>query len=176
MDSSRPVQYLFVLEIRFDGLDLDGKMRFCTDKVDFGQEFIGLQDGRNLRTHRSREFGQDADDFAAFFSFQFTDAVVGFHYFGRFDEHGLTRSRFVVYNPLDFSFQPRSHWNHQSSVTHGRCHILVHIPFGLCCTEDSMQASGDAAGGSRQFPTDTQQFRRRIVTDFTELVENAVDA
>ena len=39
-----------------------------------------------------------------------------------------------------------------------------------------MQASGNAAGSSRQFPTDAQQFRRRIVTDFTELVENAVDA
>ena len=129
MDSGGPVQYLFVLEIRFDGLDLNREMCFRTDKVDFGQEFIGLQDGRNLWTYCSREFRQDTDNLATFFTFQFADAVVGFHHFGRFDEHGLTRSRLVVYNPLDFSLQPRSHRNHQSSVTHGRRHILVHIPF-----------------------------------------------
>ena len=77
MNGRSPVQYLFVLEIRFDRLDLNGEMRLRTDKVDFGQEFIGLEDSRDLRTHRSREFGQDTDNLAAFFAFQLTDAVVG---------------------------------------------------------------------------------------------------
>ena len=38
-----------------------------------------------------------------------------------------------------------------------------------------MEATGNASGGRCQFPTDAQQFRRSIVTDLTELVEDVVD-
>ena len=103
MNGCDPVQYRFVLEIRFDGLDLNGEMRFRTDEVDFGQKFLGLEDSRNLRTHRSREFGQDTDDLSAFFTFQFTDAVVGFHHFGRLNKYCLSCGRFIVHNALDFA-------------------------------------------------------------------------
>ena len=176
MDGGGPLQYLFVLKIRLNGFYLNGKMRLGTDKVDFCQKFIRLQNGWNLRTDGSRELREDTDNLPTFFAFQFTDAVVGFHHFGRLDEDRLTRGRFIVYDTFYLALQTRSNGNHQTSVAHGRSHILVHIAFGLCCTENGMEASGDASCGMCQFPTDAEQFRRGIVAYLSELVENVVDS
>ena len=129
-----------------------------------------------MRTYSGRELRQDADNLASFLAFQFADAVVGFHHFGRLDEDRLSGGRLIVYDALYLALQAWCHGNHQASVAHSGCHVLVHIPFGLCVAQDGVEASGDASRGLCQFPADTEQFRRGVVAYLAELVEDGVDA
>ena len=157
VDGCSPIQDLFVFKRRLDGLDVNGKVSLGTDEVYLGQEFVGLEDSRYLRTYGSREFRQDADNLSTFFAFQLTDTVVRFHHFGRFDEHGLTSSRFVVYDTLDLSFQAGCYRNNQTTIAHGWGNILVYIAICLCIAKNGMKATRDASGGRCQFPADAQQ-------------------
>lgn len=51
------------------------------------------------------KFHKDADNLPPFVPFEFADAVVGFHYFGGFDEYGFTTGGFVMYDAFYFRFK-----------------------------------------------------------------------
>ena len=126
-----PVDNLLVFERGFQAFYLDAEQCLGTDKVNLGQEFVGLQDGGYLRTDRRREIGQDTDNLPPLFSLQFPDAVVGFHHFRRFDEHRLSGGRLVVYDTFDFPFHARGYRNDQAAVAHGGGYIFVDVSFRL---------------------------------------------
>ncbi len=84
-------------------------------------------DGRN----RFGKLHKDADNLPSFVTLEFADAVVGFHYFGGFDEHGFTTGGFIVYDTFYFSLQGGATRNHQSSVAHGGGYVFIYDTFRL---------------------------------------------
>lgn len=85
------------------------------------------------------KFHKDADNLPPFVPFEFADAVVGFHYFGGFDEYGFTTGGFVMYDAFYFSFQGWSYRNHQSPVAHCGGYVLVYNTFRLGIAQNAVQ-------------------------------------
>lgn len=59
-----------------------------------------------------------------------------------------------MYDTFYLSFEGRGYRDHQTTVAHGRCHVLIDNPVRLCRTEDGLQAAGNTAHRDRHFPAD----------------------
>ncbi len=172
----RPVYQRRALEVGRDGVELPCQPGFGVDEVYLGQELVGVEEFPLEWSDFGGEFLQDADDFAALFPFQFAYAVVGFHHFGRFDEHGASRGGLVVYDAFYLAFQGRGDGDDEAPVAHGGRHVLVHNAVLLRAAQDAVQGARDAAFGGGQFAAYAQEFGRGRVLDFPVAVEYAVDA
>ena len=175
MNSIKPVNHLPFFQRRLSASRFHSPQSLGTNKINFGQELIRLKQSRYMRTYNRREIRQDTDNFPAFLTLQLADAVVGFHHFCRFNEHGLSGGRLIMNDSPDLSFHTGGHRNHQSSVAHGRCHILLHIPFRLSRTKNRIQTSGDTSCRSSQFTAYAKQFWRSIILHLAKLVQYIID-
>ena len=70
MYGSAPVHHLLVFECRLDAFDFDSEQCLGADEVDFGEELIRLENGRNLGAYLCGKLRKDTDDFSALFAFQ----------------------------------------------------------------------------------------------------------
>ena len=89
-----------------------------------------------MRTDFAGEDLEDADDLAAFCSFEFANAVVGVDNSGRFDEDGLTRSTFVVDDTLDLALEGRGYGNDEAAVAERGGDIAIDVAFCLRFVDD----------------------------------------
>ena len=163
MDGRGPVYDLPVLQGGFQCLDVLCQQGLGADEVYLGQELVGQQHRRDGGAQPGGEFRQDADDFAPFVAFQLADAVVGFHHFGRLDEHGLSAGRLIVHDASYLALQGGSHRDDQASVAHGGRHVLVHHAFRLGAAQDVVQGARNASHRGAQLAPDACQFGRGIV-------------
>ena len=85
-----------------NGFDGVGEGGFSAHEVDVGKEVVSRQEVIDVRTHFVGEFPQDAVDFPLFLQFQFSDFVVGFDDFGRFDVRGFPVADSSCTMPLIF--------------------------------------------------------------------------
>ena len=89
MNGPCPVELLFVFYDRTNPLYFDSKKSLGTNEINIGQEFIRLKDIRNQRTDKVGKVREDTNNLPFLFSFQFPNAVIGFHYAFRFDKDGF---------------------------------------------------------------------------------------
>ena len=176
MDGIHPVEHGTGVDVGADGLHVDGRERLGADEVDDAQEVHRAEDVGDVWTHLGGEFVEDADDFALLLTLQLTYAVVGLHHLGRLYEDGLTRSRLVVDDALDFAFQRRCHGDDEASVAHGGVDVLVHKSLALGGVEDAHQLAADASGCRRQFAAYVVQLGRGCVLDTPVGIDDGVDA
>ena len=171
-----PVYQRCAFEVGGDGIELPCQARFGVDEIYLGQESVRVKKLLMVWAYSCGELLQDADDLAAFLPFQLADAVVGFHHFGGFDEHGATCGGLVVDDALDFPFQGRGHGDDEASVAHGGGHVLVHDAALLRVAEDAVQGARDAAFHRGQFAADAEKLGGRGILYFSITVENPVNA
>ena len=133
-----------------------------------------MSDVGKVRTQFIGKKGEDADYFATFFPFEFSDAVVGLHHFGRLYIYRLSAGRLVVYDTLDTSFVGGNDRYYQSSFAQGGGHLFIDDSLALGVAENGIQASGDARQGLVHLPSYLGQLGRGVVFDVSEFVNYLV--
>ena len=103
--------------------------------------------------------------------FQLTDVVVGLHYGRGFDEYGLARCAFAVYDAPNAAFQCGNNGNDKSSVAQGGHYTAFYQPFFLGTLENAVQCTADTAFGTVEFLSDARQFGTCRVLDVSVSVE-----
>ena len=104
---------------------------FGNEELDVCKEFEASQKLLYVGSQLFCKFAKDANDLSLLLSLQFSDVIVGFHYFCRLDEDCFACSAFIVNDAFNASFQSRNNRNHQSSISHGWRYIFLNKPFCL---------------------------------------------
>ena len=171
-----PVNQWLVLGWGDDGTDAFGKEGFGADKIDDGEEGVGLEDVWHERAEHVGKGGEDADDLTALFGFEFADAVIGFYNGFGLDVNRLARCRFVVDDAADAPLEGGCYGDDQSTVAHGGCCIAIYPSLGLRRAEDGLQVARDATRDGGHVATDARQLGGSAILRATVAVEDGVDA
>ena len=147
MNGFGPVYVWMGFHFGFYGLLGFGKLGLGLYQVDDGKESVAVQYLAREGSHLVGEVGEDAYDFLAFLSLEFSHAVVGFHHLGRLNEYRSSRGTLVVHDTLDLTFQGRDDRDDESSVAQGRGDIFLYHSLALCCSQYAIQCARDAALG-----------------------------
>ena len=116
-----------------------GKTHLGAQKVYFAQEVVALEQIVDVGTDKVGNRREDADDLLPFLAFEFADAVVGLHHFGRFDIERLSSGRLVVDNAAQTALGRRRDGDDQTTVAHSRCGVLIDISLGLGIAQDAIE-------------------------------------
>ena len=134
-----PVHVWILFHMRFASLGQPGPFGLGMYQIYGGHEYIRMKNGSNMRTHLLGELCENAYDFPSLFRFQFTYSVVGLNHLCRFYENGLSRSRLIVHDSLDFSLQALCHGYDEPPVSYGRGHVLLDQALALCRPQNAIQ-------------------------------------
>ena len=134
-----PVGEVLFGESRHDAVDLVGKTHLGAQEVYFAQEVIALEQIVDVGTNKVGNRREDADNLLPFLAFEFADAVVGLHHFGRLDIERLSGCRFVVNDAAQTALGRRRDGDDQTTVAHSRCGVLIDISLGLGIAQDAIE-------------------------------------
>ena len=134
-----PVGDVLFGESRHDAVDLVGKTHLGAQEVYFAQEVVALEQIVDVGTDKVGNRREDADDLLPFLAFEFADAVVGLHHFGRLDIERLSGGRLVVDNAAQTALGRRRDGDDQTTVAHSRCGVLIDISLGLGIAQDAIE-------------------------------------
>lgn len=174
--SLHPVDARIGLQARHDAGELLGEDGEGAEVVNVRKKLHRVENVLDVGTDLGGEDLQDADDLAAFCSFEFANAVVGVDNGGRFDEDSLTRSTFVVDDTLDLALESRGYGNDEATVAERGGDIAIDVAFCLRFVDDGAQGVADAARSDLDGVANVEQLGRGGILDFAVLVEDAVDA
>ena len=147
MNGSGPVYVWVGFHLRLYGLLGLCKLRLGLYQVDDGKESVAVQYLAREGSHLVGEVGEDAYDFLAFLALEFSHAVVGFHHLGRLNEYRSSRGTLIVHDTFYLTFQGRDDRNDESSVAQGRGDIFLYHSLALCCSQNTIEGTRDAALG-----------------------------
>ena len=139
MTRLHPVGDVLFGESRHDAVDLVGKTHLGAQEVYFAQEVVALEQIVDVGTDKVSNRREDADNLLPFLAFEFADAVVGLHHFGRFDIERLSCGRLVVNDAAQTALGRRRDGDDQTTVAHSRCGVLIDISLGLGIAQDAIE-------------------------------------
>ena len=118
--------------LRFYAANQFGELRLGPQHVDLSQQLVGVENLRHMRTYHLCHLRQDVYHLAALFGFEFADAVVCLHHFGRLYEESLSRGRLIVHDTLYLALHRGYYRYYQTAVAHRWRDILLYQTFALC--------------------------------------------
>ena len=144
--------------------------------VNLGEVVARVGDQGGIRTDRVGEFREDTDDLAPLRILQLAQFVVDLHDLDRLDIEGLSGSRLVVDESVEFAFVGCGDGDHGPTVADRDLRIGIDDPGPLGRGQDGLQALGGLPLAFADRAPDLLQGRRGVVTDVAEAIDDRIDA